>query len=667
MKEIRIKELKIKNFKGIKNKSFEFDNLSVNIFGDNATGKTTIVDAFLWLLFNKNSAGSTDFSIKPIDVNGNILHNAEYSVSAVFSLKDENCQKEIELKKVLREKYTKKRGETTATFTGHETTYFKDGVPKLLKEYQQEVDKLCSEDLFRMLTAPFYFNKMDKKTKREVLLKAIPNISDLDVVEKNVNLYPLLNELKNLTIEELLAKYKATATNANKQIPAYGYKIEELNLMITSSSEEEDLENIENVKLAIDNQKEYIANLQEQRNSKTNLSLISKINSEINDLKNDYETLKNHILLSKKIKVKDLQNELFVLQNDEFKAKSECFKLKNEHEKIDKQILLKETKIEELNLLIETAYKKCEEIDSELFRGDTICPTCGRDLPQEQIDQAISLFNLDKANRLEKTIENGKKLKEQLNTCLLEKDALIDLKLPLNEQLNKNENELEFIQEKIIQKNNEIAEAEIKNEDIVETEEMAEIKKAILTKEKDKEELLNASSSASDLAFTISQEQQKLDEMYSRKARYENNLANRKRIAELEDEQKKLSETYNFAIDQMKLCEDFLREKVKMLEKEVNNLFSKVNFTMFKEQINGGYEEVCYATIDGVPFDDANNAAKINAGLDIIKTLQRVENVIAPIFIDNAESVTSFDELINTQIIKLYVKENEKELTMEVK
>ena len=53
MKEIRIKELKIKNFKGIKNKSFEFDNLSVNIFGDNATGKTTIVDAFLWLLFNK--------------------------------------------------------------------------------------------------------------------------------------------------------------------------------------------------------------------------------------------------------------------------------------------------------------------------------------------------------------------------------------------------------------------------------------------------------------------------------------------------------------------------------------------------------------------------------------------------------------------------------------
>ena len=104
-----------------------------------------------------------------------------------------------------------------------------------------------------------------------------------------------------------------------------------------------------------------------------------------------------------------------------------------------------------------------------------------------------------------------------------------------------------------------------------------------------------------------------------------------------------------------------------MLEKEVNNLFSKVNFTMFKEQINGGYEEVCYATIDGVPFDDANNAAKINAGLDIIKTLQRVENVIAPIFIDNAESVTSFDELINTQIIKLYVKENEKELTMEVK
>jgi len=49
--------------------------------------------------------------------------------------------------------------------------------------------------------------------------------------------------------------------------------------------------------------------------------------------------------------------------------------------------------------------------------------------------------------------------------------------------------------------------------------------------------------------------------------------------------------------------------------------------------------------VDGVPYrSDLNTAAKINAGLDIINTMQGFYGVTAPIFIDNAEGINSILE-----------------------
>lgn len=656
----------MQNFKGIKKRTFDFANQSVNFLGDNATGKTTIVDAFLWLLFNKNSNGSTDFSIKPIDANGNVLHNADYSVSAVFTIDDGLMAYDVELKKVLREKYTKKRGETQSAFTGHETSYFKDGAPKLLKEYQQEVDKLCSEDTFKMLTAPFYFNKMDKKTKREVLLKAIPDVSNLDVVSNNSSLYPLLEELKVLSIEELTAKYKAAASTANKQIPSYGYKIEELQAMINTESEEDDVNGLEDVKTLIDAQKAYIFELQEQKNTKTNLATLKAIDGEILVLEENLHKAKLEKMANDGAKLKELQEEVQKLSSTLQFKKGEKFAIELRKKDMESFALKQEQRILELDQLIEAAYQRCAEIDGTEFKGETICPTCGQTLPQEQIDHAKELFNLDKANKLQKAIENGKQLKTEYenlqNELCHSKDNVKSYELDLADadaEINTVAQELAKAEERLAQAKNDCISST--------TNEITDIKHQIVVKKEEKQRLMSESSSASDIGFIILQESKKLDEYYGRKARYESNLANRKRILELEQEQKQLSNEYNQAIAKVVLCETFLKEKVKLIEQDVNKLFSKVNFTMFKEQINGGYEEVCYATIDGVPFDDANNAAKINAGLDIIKTLQKVEGIIAPIFIDNAESVTQFDELENTQLIKLYVCETEKELKMEVK
>ena len=319
MKTIKLKSLTLKNFKGFTGeRTYFFDGDDVNIYGDNATGKSTIVDSFLWLLFNKNSSGATDFSIKPLSANGEPLHNVDYSVSAVFEVSEDGKTYKTELTKVMREKWTKKRGETTSNFSGHETTYFKDGSPKLLKEYQKEVEKLCDEELFKMLTSPFYFNKMSTKSKRAFLLKAIPDVSNYDVVEKYPNLYPLLQELGNLSVEEVLAKYKATASAANKDLPSYGYKIEELQSMITTPDEMEDLEIISKLNAQINEKNEYILELQSQKNLFTNTALIDKLNVELSELKKLLQELEFNASQKKNTAILEKTNEITSWQKIKF-------------------------------------------------------------------------------------------------------------------------------------------------------------------------------------------------------------------------------------------------------------------------------------------------------------------------------------------------------------
>jgi hypothetical protein len=67
-----------------------------------------------------------------------------------------------------------------------------------------------------------------------------------------------------------------------------------------------------------------------------------------------------------------------------------------------------------------------------------------------------------------------------------------------------------------------------------------------------------------------------------------------------------------------------------------------------------------------VPFGSLNNGARINVGLDIIRTLAKHYNFYPPIFIDNREAVTSLIDMGDQQVISLIVSEKDKELRVEI-
>ena len=135
----------------------------------------------------------------------------------------------------------------------------------------------------------------------------------------------------------------------------------------------------------------------------------------------------------------------------------------------------------------------------------------------------------------------------------------------------------------------------------------------------------------------------------------------RKRIEELRKDAKRSAECLERLEGLLYLIDEYTRYKTRFVEDSINGMFRIARFRLFREQANGGVEDRCDVVLDGVPYLNINNGAKINVGIDIINTLSQAYGVKVPLFIDNAESVTRL-EPSDSQIIRLVVSENDKEL-----
>jgi vacuolar-type H+-ATPase subunit I/STV1 len=138
-----------------------------------------------------------------------------------------------------------------------------------------------------------------------------------------------------------------------------------------------------------------------------------------------------------------------------------------------------------------------------------------------------------------------------------------------------------------------------------------------------------------------------------------------KRIDELKATEKKLAAEYEELEHQLYLTEEFMRTKVRILDDKINSKFKLARFKMFNVLINGGIEECCETIYNGVPYSDLNKGAKIQIGLDIIRTLQDHYNFSCPVWIDNRESIIKIPEM-DCQIISLIVNGDDKKLRIEI-
>lgn len=600
--QIKIKTLKLENFKGIKNLIIDFKD-TTNIYGDNAVGKTTIFDAYSWLLWDKDSLNRKDFAIKPYDKDGEEVHNLESIVEGDFVFGDTD----LTLKKIYKEVWTKKRGSTQAEFTGHTTDYYINSVPCKKKEYNERIESVLSEDNFNLLSNPLYFNQFLVKTeRREILLSLIEDVKPEDIIAKNKDLEDL--DLENYTVDELKKIAKDSAKKINKDIESIPARIDELD---KSKIHDIDFDALEFRK-------------------RSTLPAIKEIDEKLADASKMAEGMTE---ITEKITA--LQKEKSDLTE---KYQNECFKVKLKNKNVllqkglDKSALEETNKnIEKLKELVENSRKEWQEVYKEQYQGDFKCPTCGQDLLPDQIEKTMANFNKKKSEKLASIEEKAKDLKIKIEEC--EKlIAIYEVKEYKEEDLP-----IEPIRLKEIDK--ELDEAKSKLSDF-----SLDNKKDLL----EKKDSLNADLEEINKKLSLQGQNEKIDE----------------RIKELEGQEKELAKAYEEQQRIIYLCEEYTKAYMDLVSDKINDSFDLVKFKLFENQINGGITETCEATFKGVPYSDLNNAAKINAGLDVINSLSDKLDLKVPIFIDNAESV---NELIktDTQLVRLVVSKD-KELRIEV-
>ena len=638
--EIRIYNLKLKNFKGIKDLEIVFDGKDTNIYGKNATGKTTIFDAFKWLFFDKDSNDKKDFNIKTLDENNNPIHYLEHEVEATLIIDGQD----INFKKMFKEKWIKKRGQEQQEFSGHETSYWIDEVPIKKKDYEEKINSIIPESLFKLITDPLFFNnQMSWKERRELLMNISGStITDENILNSDEKFTTLKVNLEGRSIEDyskvLAAKIKEL-NNDREKIPI---RIDELTktLITEHNINYEDLENEKN--MCNEELQKIEAEMTDiQTRAKENMKKADQLGiakNELNNLKFRLEVEHNNKYSQEAIK---LQNEKAFVENS----------LRNKRQEYEER----GQKIDQDTKRKEDLYVKWDEVNKLTLEFDPnsfICPTCKREYETDKIEEMKKEFetNFNNHKNSEKQAINteGQTINARIqeNTNAREK-LQVEIK-ELEIKLETISKELEIIEnQQSGAKDFDVTSLPQYQEKLKEVEKLQEIVNKLVAD--DTTEIQNRKSNIIQQINNIDKQLNERDVQEKTKAR----------IEELEKQEEDIAQKVQELESQQFQIEEFTKTKVELLENAINSNFEIVNFRLFKTQINGGLEECCDTLVNGVPYSDVNNAHKIIAGLDIIKTLSKFYNNSAPIFIDNRESINTLCT-INAQIISLIVTEDTK-------
>lgn len=649
--EIQLQTLILQNFMG---GSFVLsaDCEDVNVYGQNGSGKTRLASAISWLLFDKDSMGRSSFEIKNLDARGEQEHGLEHSVEGVFCIDGH----QVSLKKIYKEIWTKKRGNAKAVFSGNTTDYYLDDVPVQKKEYVERVTELAGdESAFRLLTSPTVFPSMHWTKQRALLLDVVGNISDIQVIESDASLQPLIVLLERYKsskkpFDDLKAVIVARRKEINEKLEQIPVRIDETRRALPS------IEGLNKKEI----ETEVAALEQELSNTKAKLHGIDN-GADIAELSKKLATVKadilkfeqdhynGHMAIANRIaqEIRDLNNQ---------KADAE-----RRERSIKADIEAKQSRLTGLESQLQALRDRWTVINAEAFQDTTndTCPACGQALPYDRVEEAranaLGEFNQKKAERLTEIETKGKALASEKDRITLELADLDPAQYPTATYD-------EEIENKTILLNNTKKLAD--DYTFVKGRDELLIEKAAIEKdiEKAKGSVAVGREAVSAKVVTLTNQ---LAEAKAKADLFPKRFQGEKRIAELKDEETELGHSFEEAEKQLYLCEQFIKTKVSLLTDRINEKFELVKFKLFNVLVNGGIEECCMMTINGVPYEGGlNNAARIQGGLDIIRTLQEHFKLQAPIIIDNRESVTDIPN-VGCQVISLVVSPEDKDLRVE--
>lgn len=681
MKNIKINQLVLENFKGFRSLEANFSDGVTTVRGDNGTGKTTLQDAFLWCLFGKDHNGRTDFEIKTKE-NGTAVPRLDHSVTAALSVNGTA----VTLKRCLVEKWVRPRGKADEEFQGNETKYYVNGVEIKATAYSARVAEIVDEQLFKMLTNPAHFPSLDWKTRREILVRISGAASMEDIAARDEDMKTILTQLSG---KDLAAYRKELADRRKKIIAELDEQPVKVNAIMSVMPEAPDYATLdrraaelESEIKAVDEDINKAGDVAKARYTerKEAFDRISELKLKQNEIiaeerqrrqleymeKNSEADLAKNSLASTEREYKSYVADVTVMLND---SDGYLSRLKAEAE-------ARRKKVDELR-------RKWEERNAEEYKPSAdgvTCPLSGAPCTDAAVlarhaqaeQEAREAFDRKKTEDLDRINAEGSKLKADIEAgdkAIAETtDAIVKAKAEHAEHEEAYKRKIEELRAKVASCPTVPIDTNVKGEDIEEWRKLDEEIKSMQARA-DAVEDGNADNAIPQLQEKRKALAAELDGVKQALSVRDVIAKNNKEIDRIHEREKELAQQ-KADVERMEYNAKRLNDThISEVETKVNAMFSHVRFQMFEPQINGGTADACNILVgeNGVKYGSgANNGGEVNAGLDIINTLCAFHGVTAPIFIDNAESVTQLLP-VQSQVIRLVVDESKKklEITME--
>lgn len=633
MNTIILKSLDLDYFKGIRSLHIDFNAGMTSIYGDNATGKTTVYDALTWILFDKDSEGNSKFDIKPIGIPG-----VTPTVTALLEINGEP----MKLRKTLREKWSKPRGCAVAQYDGDTTEYTIDDVPRKEGEYKRMITAIIDEGVFKLLTNVYAFARdLPWKERRKHLAEVCGLPDDKAILTSAPQFAELAAALGRRTVDEYKAVLMAERKGANKTLDSLPIRIDEC------ERRARELDVLDYDKAQVDK-----ANLELQKGAVlADLSrldggmLLTAAEADVKHYEAELTALDAENTAHRASQAVPVEDERPVLKRKLNELSDSISKIEEEANKCNKFVCNAEERIKE--------YRKLwYDIDSQTFNGDS-CPLCGRGFPEDEVEKARSKFEQDKADHKERLKKDSDLVKQNQAAQKAQYAELKEKAAQVRDEYEQIKAQLDaYIPPEAPAIEDLPGYTERRAKVVQYIEEAGEKISRIQSDQQAERDRLNSQLSQLNMELT------RVSQVLAAKAQLDET---RSRVDELKAEQRTQAAVLEEIDRKLAMCEDFTRYRCQFITDSVNSRFQLARFRLFVEQVNGGVADCCDVMVGGVAYKGLNKAMKKNVGLDIINTLSEHYGIRVPLVVDNAESVTKLQE-IDTQVIRLVVSENDKEL-----
>jgi DNA repair exonuclease SbcCD ATPase subunit len=648
MKKIILKSLHLENFKQFSDKKVVFNEKQTFISGDNGTGKSTIFDAFMWLLFGKDVQDRKDYEVKRL-INGESVPKTEVSVTGVLEINGEI----ITLRRQLVERWSKDKGIAEEKFKGNKTVTTFNEVPMNVTDYDRKINEIIDSTVFKMITNPLFFANMGWEQQREQLFQIAGCLSDDEIADKDEAFKALLDSISGKSLRDYRKEIVSKINKAKEQLRDVQPRIDQENKRMPDALDftaiEDQIQAKQNRITEIDNaiyskheaenlkfkdiqEKQRVANSLKQERQQLLFDANQSERDRVNNANQDRKNVATDIV-SIDMKIRSIEDQIKYLNND----------IKAYQDYINRETL----KADDLR-------NQWFAENAKEYNGETDCNHCGQPLPVKMMDKAKQIFQDSKANKLNEITMKG----TQINTNIAEAKEKI---AKCEDQIKENQIKIDGLNDEKILLENKLSKITFVDFVEVDPQTLPEYVKLTEKISAFEENIKNFTPEAVDDSELKNQKAEIVSEIDSLKAQLHTRQIISEKKAEIKRLEKEATELSQLIADYQKIeltIKAFTKTKVDDVDSRINRLFSFVTFKLFSYTIEDNTEnETCIPLVNGVPFPAANTAGQLNAGLDIINALSKHYGVIAPIFLDNRESV---NKIIDTdaQIINLKVSED---------